>query len=113
MIDMSVFADSPFGDPTAMKDFLFENSQQHGQVAKTLEQRGKGLSYTPIGDMANEADWLEVHQSIHEQELAILGLGDIGVDLSQVNLHDENQYRDWQMQHAFIHNYVNSTLGLI
>ena len=112
-MDLAIFADSPFDDRNAMNDFFLANYQSHSQIAKALEQQGSPISSQPIGDMANEKDWLEIHQEMHAEELAILGLGEIGVDLSNVDLKDESQYHDWMLQHAFIHTIVNGALGLV
>ena len=74
---------------------------------------GKPSVTSPIGDMVDEKDWLLNHQNIHDEELAILGLNNIGVDLSEVDLSDEKQFHDWMTEHAYLHQYVNTALGLL
>lgn len=96
-----------------MKDFLFANSEAHSLIASTLLKSGKPVASYPIGDMTDEKDWLLNHQNVHAEELSILGLDNIGVDLSQVDFKDKDQYHDWMTQHAYIHQFVNSALGLV
>jgi len=112
-MDITIFTDTPFGDDAAMKDFLFSNSQAHSLVAKTLEGLGTVINSQPISDMRSEKDWLLVHNEIHQEELAALGITQQSVDLSEVDLKDEAQYIEWMQQHAFMHQYVNDALGLV
>lgn len=110
-MDMMTFVDTPFGDQDAFKDFLFNNSRAHHDVATKLEQMGHSIDAYPLTDMSDENDWKEIHNQTHQQEFSLLGL--IGLpDLSEVDLKDEQQYDDWMQAHADAHFAVNTALGL-
>jgi hypothetical protein len=111
MTDMQIFADAKFGDPDAMKDFLFANSLAHHDVAAILMQRGQSIDSKPLTDMGNVQDWLQVHADIHQQELAYLGISD-APNIGEVDLTVESEYINWMQEHALLHLYVQQALGL-
>ena len=110
-MDMLIFSDSPFNDHEAMKVFLFSNSESHHQVAAALAQKGLKVDSVPLTEMGKEQDWLQRHDAIHTQELALLGISQ-PANLAEVDLQNESEYRAWMYSHALLHQYVNIALGL-
>lgn len=113
MTDMSLYSTIPFGDESAMKDFLLSNSQSHSQVADALEKMGSPVSISPIADTGDNMEtWLDLHNQIHQNEFLQLGL--VGLpDLSDVDLKNEQEFHDWNELHVLAHQTVNQYLGLV
>jgi hypothetical protein len=111
-MDMSIYTDMPFDDKEAKKSFLLDNSLSHALIGKTLEQLGKSINAYPLNEMGNEKDWLNNHNDLHHQELILVGINQ-DIDLADVDMKDKQQWYDWMQQHALIHNYVNSALGIV
>lgn len=111
IMDISIFADTPFDDEDAMEDFLLANSLSHSLVATTLEQNGKFIATYPISSMGDESNWKDEHYRMHQDEFTLLGLTGMP-DWTGFDFEDEAQWADWHSQHAVVHQAVNSVLGI-
>jgi hypothetical protein len=61
-------------------------------------------------DPNDPASWLELHQVMHQQQNAILGIS--GYDLSDVDWGDPASLGAWISQHAIEHSQANQILGI-
>ena len=111
-MDIASLVDQKFGDADAFRDFLFNNSQAHRAVATKLEQMGHSVDSYPLTDMGDMKDWLEFHDTVHQQEFSLLGLTGLP-SLSGFDLSDRKQYDDFMFLHATAHQAVNNALGLV
>ena len=104
-------ADSPFGNEESFLDFLGQNEIAHIAFGAALARRGYQVSSPPpIGNPQEHPDWLNDHWLRHRDECATLGIE--VPDLSVVDLKQEDQYLDWMLLHADLHQQENVALGI-
>jgi hypothetical protein len=104
-------ADVPFGDIDAFRDFLFQNSRAHHDVATKLEQLGHSIDSYPLTEIGDVADWMATHDSVHQEEFALLGLTGLP-SMAEFDLTIEKEYNDFMYLHAAAHVAVNNALGI-
>lgn len=84
--------------------FSFNNANQHRQIVDAIF-RSKGLTLPvhildPI-PFSSLSSWLELHQQMHNDFNAALGIA--GVDLTDVDFTDPQQFASWSRLHGSEH----------
>ena len=94
--------------------FAFSNQAHHAAIAdETLRQLTVTLTQFPLDPMPldlSSGDWLYNHQTMHDQQNAVLGI--TGNDLTQVNFRDISQLTNWIQLHAEEHRQAATILGI-
>ena len=104
-------ADIPFEDHNGFLDFLGRNEVAHSGYAQALAARGYEVSAPqPLGDPRETPDWLNDHYQRHIDECSSLNIA--VPDLSSVDLKQKDQYLDWMLLHAELHDLQNLALGI-
>ena len=104
-------ADAPFGNQEAFNDFLGQHDLAHTTIASTMARKGSVLNVVPLADTpVDNKDWLLDHYSTHVE----IGryIGQSVPDISSVDLKNEEQYLDWMLLHAQLHEQINAALGI-
>lgn len=112
-MDMDSLAYVRFGDKDGLGKFLFENGMQHQLFYEVLADAGVVTPLSPIfdADTSNLDDWLLIHNQIHEQLAAALGL-DNPFNLLDSDWNVEDDFYDWVGVHQTIHQQIAAALGL-
>jgi hypothetical protein len=110
---LDITSNNPF-DEDSFVDFLGVNELSHQTINEFMQRKGLKPTILPLNsDPRVNQQWLQDHWVQHQNEFLLLGLGiDNLPDLSVVDFNDEEQYLDWMQQHASVHDYVNSVLGI-
>lgn len=82
----------------------------HQTVFEAASQAGYNLSQYPL-DYESQA-WKENHQTVHSTIYNQLAFTDGVPDLMDVNFKDQEEFNDWMLYHALIHQQINQKLGL-
>lgn len=110
-MNLDASADIPFEDEEGFMDFLGQNEIAHAGFAQALAQRGYVVSWPqPFGNPGEFPDWLNDHWQRHIDECSTLGIA--VPDISSVDLKDKEQYLDWMLLHAQLHDLQNTALGI-
>lgn len=105
------FADVPFGNKEAWQDFLFRHSEEHKRIAASISSKyGKQIDAVVFADEGDMKNWLMENSAAHGQEMQVLGIE--AINLSDVDLSNEQAYNDWMAQHAMLHQMTQQALGL-
>ena len=113
-MNIDIASDIEFGDEDGFVDFLASNELNHQQQQEAMLKAGLDADYAPLysGPKVDQ-NWLGTHYMVHLDQFEKLGLGaDNLPDISQCDFSDEQQFADWMADHAYIHDVVNSVLGL-
>jgi len=102
-----------FGDEESLKDFLFENAQEHRLFRQALAQQGIQCPSYPITDVDtdNFDDWLLMHQVEHQFFAAQLDLSN-PFNMLDADFRKEDEFYEWVSQHYSIHTQIIAALGL-
>ncbi len=112
-MNLTPFSDNPFDDDDAFKDFGLAHGLAHDKIAAVMYDAGFFYEAYPLYDArANDRDWLLTHQQEHQSIFAQLGLNGLP-DLATVDLRNEDEWEDWNDQHAQIHERINAFLGIV
>lgn len=102
------------GDADSLGWFSFQNAASHAGIAAAVKtQLAVVLVQYPLDPMPlGEAlgGWLYNHQSMHDQQNAVLGIA--GNDLTTFDIKDRSQVVNWIQLHAEEHRQAESLLGL-
>lgn len=110
-MNLNMSADTPFGNDEAFLDFLGQNEIAHITYGRFLADRAYLVSaLPPLGNPLETPDWLADHWQRHTDECTTLGIS--VPDLSVVDLRNEEQYLDWMLLHAQLHEAQNLALGI-
>ena len=110
-MNISISSDNPFGDEPAFQDFLGQHQIAHDTINRFLAGSGKLVSAVPLADTPiGNNDWLLDHYQLH-LEIGI-AIGQSVPDLASVDLTKEDQYLDWMQIHSYLHQQINSFLGI-
>lgn len=82
----------------------------HQTVFDAATQAGYRVSSFPL-DYESSA-WKENHQTVHTALYNQLGFTDGVPDLMDIDFKDKNQFEDWMLYHALLHQQINEALGL-
>jgi hypothetical protein len=133
-MNLDLVSNLPFNDARALSDFMLVHRLVHLETANALSQQFKVPAST-VGIEAQAAEdawirlmadkkapknptalrtWLDLHQQIHLATYELLG-GDqsSSPDLSQVDFSNESEFYDWLQVHQEVHDYEQSTLGIM
>lgn len=58
-------------------------------------------------------DWKQSHYQMHQSLSTGLGLGSVPFDMSDVSFDRDDEFKDWHLLHALVHQQLNRTLGLL
>jgi hypothetical protein len=113
-MNMDLPSETEFGDEQGFMDFLASNELNHQQQQEKMLSLGLTPEYAPMySDPRVDQNWLGTHYLIHLDQFDKLGLGASNLpDISQCDFKNEGQYADWMADHAYIHDVVNTILGL-
>lgn len=102
-----------FKDQIGLSQFSFANNDEHVRInSAVLGQFNIRLpSYVldPIA-VADPANWLYMHQDIHNQTNSVLGIA--GNDISDVDFNNPGQLSSWIWLHAQEHYQAAQILGI-
>jgi hypothetical protein len=110
---INVFA---FGDAAGNGEWLIGHYRNHLQYNAKLAARTPPvlLPEFPIlaveGGKIGRRSWLDSHQSWHELLRPLAGA--TGVDLSTVDLDNENEFTQWMGAHAAEHAFLDQAFGV-
>jgi hypothetical protein len=114
-MDVSPFSTFSYADKDSWHDFMLVNATAHTNYNTSLELLGKQIADYPIADIGEtkeaEYDWLQTHYLMHKALTAALGLPDLP-DLTDVEMHDDDQFNSWLQQHMQQHQLIDSALNL-
>ena len=129
-MNIDVQSQMQYGDEGALRDLFLVHSLVHDEYAKAIATK-RGTP-TPTGGMRSNyaldewaavmrkeipagaailADWLQLHNNLHQAEYEALGFG-LSPDLSEPDFTDESQFYDWMFAHNQIHLLVGKALGV-
>jgi hypothetical protein len=102
-----------FGDPESLKDFAFENAEQHRLFRQQLGERGIQCPSYPLTDIDtdNFDDWLLMHQVEHQFFASVLDLSN-PFNMLDADFRKEDEFYEWVAQHYSIHTQIIDALGL-
>lgn len=102
-----------FGDVESLKDFAFENAQQHRLFRQQLAEQGIQCPSYPITDIDtdNFDDWLLMHQVEHQFFASVLDLSN-PFNMLDADFRKEDEFYEWVAQHYSIHTQIIAALGL-
>ena len=114
-MDISPFSLFAYEDKDAWHDFLLVNGVAHENYNSALENLGIQVAGYPIIDVGDtqeaKQDWLATHYLMHLSIAASLGIVDMP-DLTDVELHDPEQFTTWLQLHQQQHQVIDATLNL-
>ena len=102
-----------FGDEESLKDFLFENAQEHRLFRQQLAEKGIQCPSYPITDVDTDDfdDWLLMHQVEHQFFAAQLDLSN-PFNMLDADFGRQDDFYDWLGQHLTAHQQIAAQLGL-
>jgi hypothetical protein len=111
VVNIAIYADTPFGDEDAFNEFLGHHAAAHKGIAETMMRSGLQSNSIPLADtpMDNQP-WMLDHYQLHIGIGSQIGLGT--PDLASYDLKDETQYTDWMAVHSALHSAINAKLGI-
>jgi hypothetical protein len=111
MVDPSLWASTPFNNPTALMDFFGENGLWH-RVFADVVFRLNGNTYRtyPLGDGGGKA-WLASHQIEHNAMRRAVSLG-TAPDMESYDLSDRDSYASFMFVHANEHRILRAAAGV-
>lgn len=74
MMSPAMWADVPFGNRTALRDFQGYHAIWHQVVAETSARAGFAYQVYPLGDAVGSPIWQDIHQREHVNANAALGI---------------------------------------
>ena len=114
-MDITPSSEFEYENEDAWHDFLLLNSLSHSNYNGALALTGVEIPSFPISsvDKTKEAldDWLQNHNFEHQRLSDALGITD-APDLSDVNLHDKDQFYNWLQLHAQQHQLIDAVLNV-
>ena len=114
-MDVAPFTDFSYSDKEAWADFAAVNALAHVNYNAVIELAGFQVTDYPVADIGDtkeaEYDWLQAHYLMHRALTATLGLPNLP-DLTDVNLHDENEFNTWLQLHIQQHQLIDLALNL-
>jgi len=106
-----------FGDAAGFGIWRLEHAYEHTEFVQVLA----GLSppvfasdypfFDWLADKGFQTTWLDTHQSVHDFLRSVTGVG--GVDLSNVDFDDQQQWYDWHGAHATEHAQLRAAFGIV
>jgi len=114
-MDLGPFSDFTYQNTAAWQDFLLLNNLSHENYNLAFSRLGIEIAAYPLLDIGATkegiSDWLETHYLMHKSLAANAGLGEIP-DLSDVEVHSEDEFYTWLQQHAQQHQSLDYALNL-
>ena len=65
----------------------------------------------PLDFFADNKDWLQLHQDIHQAQYNTLVLHGLP-DFSDVDWKNQSSFEDWHLNHSLVHKAINTILGI-
>jgi hypothetical protein len=113
--DISIFSYFPYDNKESLDDFLLVNVLAHQNYTAALELSGFPPLTYPILDVAwseeGIEDWLQSHYLMHKALAATLNLSEVP-DLSDLEIHDPDQFESWLQLHQQQHQLIDAALDL-
>ena len=114
-MDISPFSFFTYKDTPAWEDFLLVNGLAHDNYNTALELLGKQPVNYPLYEKADTEngtfDWLQTHYLMHLNLAATLGIPDLP-DLSDVEIHSDDEFFNWLQLHMQQHQIIDAVLNL-
>lgn len=86
----------------------------HNRLFDSMVKAGHLPMNYPIDMEARPDDnWKQIHYQMHQSLYSQLGLGSVPFDMSDVSFDDEDEFQDWHLLHALVHQTLNRALGLL
>lgn len=101
-MNIQPWVDVQFGDDGGFKQFLFMHLIAHQNMAEYLADQNLVIPNYPLDNIEQQEDWLFVHNQVHVEADARLGLT-TPQDLELYNLKDETEFYDWMALHGQDH----------
>jgi hypothetical protein len=109
---MDILPSSSFdtNDKNAWAAWNLDHIAAHNTIFEEALKAGYMVSQYPL-DYEKDA-WKENHQTVHASLYNQLGLDDGVPDLMDVDFNNQEEFDDWMLYHAQIHQQINEALGL-
>lgn len=87
----------------------------HNRLYAATLQTGVNVVNYPIAieNVRPDQAWLQNHYQMHQSLSTGLGLGSVPFDMSDVSFDNDDEFKDWHLLHALVHQALNQTLGLL
>lgn len=112
MLDPALFADTPFGNSTALLDYFGLEAMYHRELAKSVFALS-GVTYRtyPLGDGGAQR-WLEAHQQELVSAATALGIP-APVDLANYDLRDPTDFASYFFLSSLEHRRIGRAAALL
>lgn len=111
VMDPSLWASTPYGNPTAMRDYFGLESFFHRELAlRAIAVTGRAYRTYPLGD-GGGAPWLFAHQQELVAACAAFGIA-APPDLSSYDLGEPEQFASFHFINSNLHRQLLTAAGL-
>lgn len=114
-MDISPFSAFNYDNEDAWNDFLLVNATAHTSYNTALELLGLPVSGYPIADLGDtkeaQENWLHDHALMHSALTSTIGLA-ASADLTDVEIHDDDEFQSWLQIHQQQHQLIDAALKL-
>lgn len=110
-MNIGLFSDFDEKDQAAWQQWNLAHLISHQTQHIAFTDLGTALQNPPLDFYRNDATWLELHQAVHRWQFDVLGLT-VLPNFSDVDWTNEDEFRDWHLQHALVHQVINVALSI-
>jgi hypothetical protein len=111
-VNLDLQSNMRFGDAEAFMIFLGDHALAHQQYqAAIFTQKGVQIPGFDMAELGDPKEWALAHYEIHRAINSVLLLPE-PTDLLDLSLDNEKMWYDWTTNHSFLHDAIDSLLGL-